>query len=123
MIFTKTMSGGTDKVWFYDMRADGYSLDDKRTPLGDTHEQNNIADIITRFHHLGNEENRSRSEQSFFVPKAEIAENGYDLSINRYKEVVYESVDYGKPLDILADIERLEGEIADGLKELKALIS
>lgn len=123
MIFTKTMSGGTDKIWFYDMRADGYSLDDKRTPLGDSHEQNNIADIITRFHHLENEENRSRSEQSFFVPKSDIAENGYDLSINRYKEVVYETVEYGKPLDILADIERLEGEIADGLEELKALIS
>ena len=123
VIFTKTMSGGTDKVWFYDMQADGYSLDDKRTPLGDSHEQNNIPDIIARFHHLENEENRSRSEQSFFVPKSEIAENGYDLSINRYKEVVYEMVEYGKPLDILADIERLEGEIADGLKELKALIS
>ena len=123
VIFTKTMSGGTDKVWFYDMQADGYSLDDKRTPLGDSHEQNNIPDIIARFHHLENEENRSRSEQSFFVPKAEIANNGYDLSINRYKEVVYELVEYGKPLDILADIERLEGEIADGLKELKALIS
>ena len=123
MIFTKTMSGGTDKVWFYDMRAEGYSLDDKRTPLGDSHEQNNIPDIITRFHHLENEKNRSRSEQSFFVPKAEIAENGYDLSINRYKEVVYESVEYGRPLDILADIERLEGEIADRLEELKALIS
>ena len=122
VIFTKTMSGGTDKVWFYDMQADGYSLDDKRTPLGDSHEQNNIPDIIARFHHLENEENRSRSEQSFFVPKAEIANNGYDLSINRYKEVVYELVEYGKPLDILADIERLEGEIADGLKELKALI-
>ena len=124
MIFTKTMSGGTDKVWFYDMQADGYSLDDKRSPLdGSKHENDNIPDIINRFHNLENEKNQLPTEQSFFVTKADIVENGYDLSINRYKEVVYEQVNYEKPIVILAEIEQLESEISQGLNELKALIS
>lgn len=123
MIFNKTMSGGTDKVWFYDMQADGYSLDDKRTPLtGESHEQNNIPDIIQRFYDLENEINRTPADQSFFVSKADIANNDYDLSINRYKEISYETVQYADPMDILADIEKLEAEITQGMQELKALI-
>lgn len=123
MIFTKTNSGGTDKVWFYDMTADGYSLDDKRTPLaGDSHENNNIPDIIARFHNLDGESERTPANQSFFVSKDDIANNGYDLSINRYKEVAYETVQYADPADILADIEKLEDEISQGLAELKVLI-
>lgn len=86
MVFTKTNSGGTDNVWFYDMQADGLSLDDKRQPI----EANDIADIINRYHNLKAESNRSRTDKSFMVPVNEIQANKYDLNINRYKEVVYE---------------------------------
>ena len=82
LIFTKTGHGGTDKVWFYNMQADGFSLDDKRSPVAD----NDIPDIIARFKNLDGEKSRERTEKSFFVPKAEIAENDYDLSINKYKK-------------------------------------
>ena len=118
LIFTKTGHGGTDKVWFYDMKADGYSLDDKRSPVQD----NDIPDIIERFNHLDKEVDRKRTEQSFLVDKKEIVENDYDLSINKYKEVVYEKVEYPPTSEILADIEELNKEIDKNLEELKALL-
>jgi type I restriction enzyme M protein len=90
IIFTKTGTGGTDKVWFYDMRADGFSLTTQRTPL----EENDIPDIIFRFHHLEAEADRTHKEQSFFVTADEIRENGYDLSYKRYHEVEHEAVQY-----------------------------
>ena len=124
MIFTKTMSGGTDKVWFYDMQADGYSLDDKRNELdASKHENNNIPDIIARFKNLEGEKGRKATEQSFMVDKAHIAANGYDLSINRYKEVVYEQVEYEAPSKILADLEVLEQDILKGMATLKELLN
>jgi type I restriction enzyme M protein len=118
IVFTKTGAGGTDKVWFYDMQSDGYSLDDKRTPL----EASDIPDIVARFHNIENEEGRARTEQSFLVPKAEIVGNGYDLSINKYKQSAYVEESYPHPREILAEINELEQEIQDGLKELEALI-
>ena len=123
MIFTKTMSGGTDKVWFYDMQADGYSLDDKRNELDSSkHDNNNIPDIIARFKNLEAESTRKATEQSFMVDKADIAANGYDLSINRYKEVVYEQVEYEAPSKILADLEVLEQDILKGMAALKEML-
>ena len=118
MIFTKTGTGGTDKVWFYDMKADGYSLDDKRNPI----EENDIQDIIERFNNLDKEEDRKRTEQSFFVPVEEIRENGYDLSINKYKEIEYEEVQYDSPSVILERIKTLEEEITKGLEELEGML-
>jgi len=118
MIFTKTGVGGTDQVWFYDMKADGYSLDDKRTPI----EENDIPDIIARFHNREAEKQRKRTEQSFLVPVEEIRENDYDLSINKYKEVEYEEVEYEAPGVILEKVEALEKEIMQGLQELKEMI-
>ena len=118
LIFTKTGHGGTDKVWFYDMTADGLSLDDKRTPTA----ENDIPDIIARFHDLQNEENRQRTEKSFFVPKTEIVENGYDLSINKYKKTEYKAVEYAPTAQILAELQELEAEIAKGLKELEGML-
>ena len=123
LIFTKTNSGGTDHVWFYDMRADGYSLDDKRTLLDTTnHETNNIPDIITRYHNRANETARARTDQSFLVPKSDIAAQGYDLSINRYKEVVHEAVEYESPQKILADLAEMELEIMAGIRELQEML-
>lgn len=118
LIFTKTDHGGTDKVWFYDMKADGYSLDDKRSPI----KENDIPDIIERFNHLDKEANRKRTEQSFLVDKKEIVDNNYDLSINKYKEIVYEKVEYPPTSEILADIEELNKEIDKNLEELKVLL-
>ncbi|SFA55374.1 type I restriction enzyme M protein [Parageobacillus thermantarcticus] len=118
MIFTKTGVGGTDQVWFYDMKADGYSLDDKRTPI----EENDIPDIIARFHNREAEKDRKRTEQSFFVPVEEIRENDYDLSINKYKEIEYEEMEYEAPSVILERVETLEKEIMQGLQELKKII-
>lgn len=118
LIFTKTGHGGTDKVWFYDMKADGYSLDDKRSLI----KENDIPDIIERFNHLDEEIDRKRTEQSFLVDKKEIVDNDYDLSINKYKEVVYEKVEYPPTSEILADIEELNKEIDKNLEELKALL-
>lgn len=118
LIFTKTGHGGTDKVWFYDMTADGFSLDDKRTPTA----ENDIPDIIARFHDLQNEEGRARTEKSFFVPKAEIVENGYDLSINKYKVTVNPPVEYPPASEILADLQVLETEITKRLVELEAML-
>lgn len=118
IVFTKTGAGGTDRVWFYDMKADGFSLDDKRNPI----EANDIPDIVERFSNLSGEESRKRTEQSFFVPKEEIVGNEYDLSINRYKEIQHEEVEYEAPRVILDRIERLNTEITSGLGELRRLI-
>ena len=118
LIFTKTGSGGTDKVWFYDMKADGYSLDDKRQEIAD----NDIPDIIERFNHLEAEETRARTEQSFFVPLADIVANDYDLSINKYKEVVYEKVEYESTETIIGKIDEIEQNIQQEMSELKKLL-
>lgn len=118
LIFTKTGAGGTDKVWFYDMKADGFSLDDKRSPI----EENDIPDIIERFHNLEQETGRERTEQSFFVPKEEIVENGYDLSINKYKKVEYVPMEYPPTAEIMADLRKLEQEIAADLAELEKML-
>jgi type I restriction enzyme M protein len=170
LVFTKTNSGGTDQVWFYDMQADGFSLDDKRSPLlkpedypvedqklmslaaeeqaeygskatssagfeevhkgrreSDLHTKNNIPDILSRYSSLRGtkqspEYDRKRIEQSFLVPKSEIAENDYDLSINRYKEIVYEEVEYEKPEVIIEQIEKLDLERNQLLNTLKGLL-
>ena len=118
LLFTKTGIGGTDKVWFYDMEADGLSLDDKREKVKD----NDIEDIIARFHKLENEEERERTEKSFLVPVEEIRENGYDLSINRYKEMVYDEVEYEEPEVIVEKIRGLEEDILLGLEEIEKLV-
>lgn len=119
LFFTRTDSGGTDKVWFYNMEADGYSLDDKRTPQPG---KNDIPDIITRFKTLGKEDNRSRTDKSFIVPVKEIRDNNYDLSINRYKEVIYEQKHYETPDDIIQQIEQLDADRKTLLGELKKIL-
>ena len=118
LIFTKTGHGGTDRVWFYDMKADGFSLDDKRSET----KENDIPDIITRFHALDAEESRERTEQSFFVPKQEITDNEYDLSINKYKQTEYKPVEYPPTSEILANIKALEAEIGRDLAELEEML-
>lgn len=118
LLFTKTDSGGTDNVWFYDMQAEGLSLDDKRQPI----EANDIPDIVARYHNLAAETTRSRTDQSFMVPVDEIRANKYDLSINRYKEVVYEQKIYAAPSTIISEIEALDAERADLLEQLKSLL-
>lgn len=155
LLFTKTNSGGTDHVWFYDIQADGWSLDDKRqpllsedklgvapaTPLLDTeHAKNNLPDVLARWLRLrsandtrslsgaeGNsveesELNRPRTAQSFCVPKADIAAQGYDLSINRYKEVVHETIEHLPPKEILTKLAKLEEEIQAGMKALEEML-
>ena len=142
LLFTKTMSGGTDNVWFYDMQADGWSLDDKRQPLLDTsllglqplldkreqlseaeHAKNNLPDVLTRWaQRHSSERERPRTAQSFCVPKADIEANGYDLSINRYKEVVHEVVAHRAPGEILAELRALEDEIARGMGVLEGML-
>lgn len=116
LIFTKTNAGGTDKVWFYDMKADGFSLDDKRSVVS----ENDIPDVIKRWQNLDAEENRSRKEQSFFVPVEEIRANDYDLSINKYKEVEKVKVEYEEPSIVLGRIESLQSEINAAIAEFKA---
>ena len=124
LLFTKTNSGGTDHVWFYDMKADGFSLDDKRTPLDSSkHESNNLLDIQARWSKREEETERKRTEQSFLIPKSEIAGKNYDLSINRYKEVTQAAVSYDPPHKILAELETLENEIQAGLLELKEMLA
>ena len=118
LIFTKTGHGGTDKVWFYDMKADGFSLDDKRSPI----EANDIPDIIARFRNLAAEEGRERTEQSFFVNKQEIVDNDYDLSINKYKKTEYIAVEYPPTSEILDELDRLNEEIAQATKELREML-
>jgi type I restriction enzyme M protein len=136
VLFTKTNSGGTDQVWFYDCQAEGFSLDDKRNPLlpsekigpraklaDDEHAKNNLPDIAAHWmQRHGAELQRPRTAQSFCVPKAEIAATGYDLSINRYKEVVHEAAEHRPPREIIAELKRLESEIAEGLEELEAML-
>ena len=160
LVFTKTNSGGTDFVWFYDVEADGWSLDDKRTPLlpedklgpvpsffrhsresgnprslsDDEHAKNNLPDVLARWRSLHplapggaeaqgeGEMERPRTAQSFCVPKADIAAQGYDLSLNRYKEVVHEAVEHRPPKEILAELAKLEEEIQRGMKELEGML-
>ena len=118
LVFTKTGHGGTDQVWFYDMKADGFSLDDKRTPVS----ENDIPDIVARFRNREQEETRARTEPSFLVPKEEIAQNGYDLSINKYKQVEYTPVEYPPTAEILQDLRSLEQQITRGLDELEGML-
>ena len=118
LIFTKTGHGGTDNVWFYDMQADGFSLDDKRSPIA----ENDIPDIIARFKNSEGEKDRERTEKSFFVPKAEIAENGYDLSINKYKKTEYVPVEYPPTSEIMADLRDLEKQITETMNELEGML-
>ncbi len=118
LVFTKTGAGGTENVWFYDMKADGFSLDDKRSEVA----ENDIPDIIERFRHLDKEANRQRTEQSFFVLKQEIADNDYDLSINKYKKVEYVPVEYPSTTELMADLHELEMEITAGLAELEGML-
>jgi type I restriction enzyme M protein len=138
LLFTRTGVGGTDSVWFYEVTADGQSLDDKRTMLLDEskfgprpdsalteaeHAKNNLPDTLARWRgRFTSEHSRARTEQSFCVPKADIVTEGYDLSLNRYKEVVHPEVEHRPPLEIIADLERLEGEIQHGLRGLRAML-
>lgn len=138
LFFTKTGVGGTDDVWFYEVTADGWSLDDKRSPLldaeklgprpevplaDDEHARNNLPDVLARWaQRETSERSRERTEQSFCVPKADIVAAGYDLSLNRYKEVVHEEVEHRPPLEIIAELERLEADIAQSLADLKAML-
>jgi type I restriction enzyme M protein len=135
LLFTKTNSGGTDSVWFYDLNADGWSLDDKRSPLlsedklgvaptialtEEEHLKNNLPDVLSRWQLRNKTEgDRPRTDQSFCVPKADIAAQGYDLSLNRYKEVIHEEVDHLLPSEILINLARLEEEIQRGMRELE----
>ena len=119
LIFTKTNTpNSTDRVWFYEMHADGFTLDQKRTPCA----ENDIPDVINRFQHLDAETNRSRKEQLFFVPVEEIRANDYDLTFNKYKEVERKVVEYDAPETILARINDLQQQITDGLSSLQSLI-
>lgn len=118
LVFTKTEHGGTDKVWFYDMQADGLSLDDKRTPIA----ENDIPDIVARFKNLAAEEGRERTEKSFLVPKSEIVANDYDLSVNKYKKAEYKPVEYAPTSEILTELNELELDITAGLAELEDLL-
>jgi type I restriction enzyme M protein len=119
LIFTRTDSGGTDDVWFYDVRADGFSLDDKRNPI----DANDLGDVRSRWSaRTTTERDRARTEQSFCVPKSDIIAQGYDLSLNRYREIIHDDAEHRPPLEIIADIEALEAEISQGLAELKAMM-
>ena len=118
LIFTRTDAGGTDKVWFYDMKADKFSLDDKRNPI----EANDIPDILKRFANLDAEETRERTEQSFLVPKEEIVDNDYDLSLNKYKKIEYVPVEYPPTSELLAELKTIEEKISVELLELEKLL-
>lgn len=120
LLFTKTNSGGTDSVWFYDMQADGYSLDDRRTPQPD---RDDLPDVLARWQNRVAEGSRKRTDRGFLVPKSEIAENDYDLSINRYKEVEYEAVEYDPPKVILERLAESEEEISRGLAALERMLT
>ncbi|MGW9111997.1 type I restriction-modification system subunit M [Microbacterium sp. NPDC055683] len=119
LFFTKTGVGGTDDVWFYDVAADGFSLDDKRTEIA----ANDLPDVLARWQNRAAETDRARTEQSFLVPKADIAANDYDLSINRYKEIEHEEVEHADPADIIAALERIDEEISAGLQQLKGMLA
>lgn len=119
LFFTKTNSGGTDNVWFYDVKSDGLSLDDKRTPLGSS----DLPDVLARWNERTTTElERARTDQSFCVPLTEIAANDYDLSLNRYKEIEREEVSHNTPEEILAKLDGLEAEITEGMAELRELL-
>ena len=118
LIFTKTNCGGTDKVWFYDMKADGFSLDDKRTAIND----NDIPDIVKRYHDMADEASRSRKEQSFLVPVDEIRQNDYDLSINKYKEIERVKVEYESVESLLAQLDDIEAEYVKGYGRLAKML-
>lgn len=119
LIFTKTEHGGTDEVWFYDMTADGFSLDDKRTQV----KENDIPDIIERFTHIENEKDRKRTEKSFLVPKQEIVDKEYDLSINKYKETEYVAAEYPPTSEIMKNLRDLETQINQEMDELEKLLN
>jgi type I restriction enzyme M protein len=119
LVFTKTNAGGTDKVWFYDMKSDGFSLDDKRTDLGNG---GDIADIVERFQNLENEAGRKRTDQSFLVDKEEIKAKDYDLSINRYKEIEYQKVEYDSPDVIMTRLDELALDLSSKMEELRRLL-
>ena len=119
LVFTNSNNERTDKVWFYDMKVDGYSLDDKRSKL----KTSDIPDILARFKNLDGEKDRKRNEQSFFVDKEEIVKNGYDLTINKYKEVEYEKVEYPPTSEIIAEIKKLDREASESLAELEKLLN
>ena len=139
LFFTRTDSGGTDDVWFYEITADGWSLDDKRIPLlgndklgpspslplsGEEHALNNLPDVLRRWGERSRSETaRGRTEQSFCVSKAEIVAEGYDLSLSRYKEVVYEEVEHRDPLEIIAELQVMEDKIRVGLDGLKEMLA
>jgi len=118
LVFTKTDDGGTENVWFYDMKADGKTLDDKRQET----DANDIPDIIARWNNLAGETDRKRTDQSFFVPKEEIAEKDYDLSINKYKETEYVPVEYPSTQEIMTELHELEMQITAGLAELEGML-
>ncbi len=138
LLFTKTNSGGTDHVWFYDVQADGWSLDDKRNPMlaeehlscvpankltKEEHAKNNLPDVLARWQQRDKaERKRPRTAQSFCVPRADIAANGYDLSLNRYKKVVHQEVEHVAPKKLIAELMKLENEIEQGLKELEGML-
>ena len=138
LLFTKTNSGGTDHVWFYDVRADGMSLDDKRNPLLDESKlgvapktilavedvaKNNLPDVLARWQKRnGDELNLPRTGQSFCVPVAEIASSNYDLSLNRYREILRDDAEHRAPLDILSSIEDIESQISKGLAEIRGML-
>lgn len=118
LIFTKTEHGGTDHVWFYDMEADGFSLDDKRSPIA----ENDIPDIVERFKNREKEMDRKRTDKSFMVPKQEIVDNEYDLSINKYKQIEYTPVEYPPTSEIMANIREIEMEIGKEMDELEKML-
>ncbi|MFF5110445.1 N-6 DNA methylase [Streptosporangium sp. NPDC000509] len=138
LFFTKTNSGGTNNVWFYEVTADGFSLDDKRTPLlsedklgpapavqldAADHVKNNLPDVLARWaRRNGSEQQRARTEQSFCIPKSDIAVQGYDLSLNRYKQILHEEVEHRPPAEVLEELERIEAEIQQGMSELKGML-
>lgn len=119
LIFTKTGTGGTERVWFYDMKSDGFSLDDKREPLEGA---GDIEDIVARFSRMEDEAGRARTEQSFLVPVDEIRANGYDLSINKYKEIEYTPVEYPSTTELMEQIDALNEEYKDSIQRLKTLL-
>lgn len=138
LLFTKTNSGGTESVWFYDMTADGFSLNDNRQPLldldklgfdpkikltEDDHLKNNLPDILLRWQQRDSKEKKNeRTAQSFCVPRADIEANDYDLSLNRYKQVVHEHVDHTSPKVLIEELKQLESDIQHGLAELEELL-
>jgi type I restriction enzyme M protein len=140
LFFTKTNSGGTDNVWFYEVTADGRSLDDKRVPLLDEDklgpvpaagelteaelDKNNLPDVLRRWRlRNGSEQQRARTEKSFCVPKADIAAQGYDLSLNRYKEVIHAEIEHRSPVEIMDELVRIQAEIQQGMSELKGMLA